>query len=46
MYVSGEKASVGTYVCMNCHLEIIIENNNEKLPDCPDCQAGLYKKVD
>ena len=46
MYVSGEKSGVGTYVCTKCYLEIIIENDNEILPKCPDCGSGIYKKED
>jgi len=46
MYVSGEKPGVGTYMCMMCYLELIIENDNEKLPKCPDCKTGIYKKMD
>lgn len=46
MYASGEKPGIGTYMCTMCYLEIIIEKDNEKLPDCLDCEAGIYKKMD
>lgn len=46
MYVAGEKPGVGTYMCMMCHLELITETDNEELPRCPDCEGGIYKKVD
>lgn len=46
MYVAGEKPGIGTYMCMMCHLELITETDNEELPGCPDCEGGIYKKVD
>lgn len=46
MYVSGEKPGVGTYMCMSCFLELIIENDNEELPNCPDCGKTFFQKVD
>jgi len=46
LYVAGEKPGVGTYRCVMCHLELMIEIDNEELPACPDCQGGIYKKVD
>lgn len=46
MYVSGEKPGEGTYICVMCYLELIIERENEQLPECPDCKAGIYKKIE
>ena len=46
LYVTNEKPGVGTYMCMMCRLELIIEADNEELPRCPDCDGGIYKKVD
>lgn len=45
MYAAGEKPGIGTYICVMCHLEIIIESDNEELPRCPDCKASFYKRV-
>lgn len=46
MYAAGEKPGVGTYMCVMCYLELIIETDNEELPKCPDCSGAIYKKVD
>ncbi|MGB6130050.1 MAG: hypothetical protein WBG30_14995 [Psychrilyobacter sp.] len=46
MYVAGEKPGIGTYICLMCQLELIIESDNEKLPGCPECGGGIYKRVD
>lgn len=46
MYVRNEKPGMGTYICTMCYLELMIESDNEELPKCPDCEGGIYKKID
>lgn len=46
MYVSGEIPGIGTYICMKCHFKLVIKSINEKLPECPNCKTGIFKKVD
>ena len=45
MYIAGEKPGKGTYICTMCQLELIIEDNDEELPPCPDCDTIFYDKV-
>lgn len=45
MYASGEKPGIGIYICVMCYLELVIESDNEVLPECPDCKVGIYKKL-
>ena len=45
MYVAGEKSGVGTYVCTNCSFKLTIKSSEEKLPECPNCKTGFFKKV-
>lgn len=45
MYPAGEKPGEGTYVCTMCSLEIVLENDDDELPICPDCKAIFYNEV-
>ncbi|MFV0438215.1 MAG: DUF3039 domain-containing protein [Desulfopila sp.] len=43
MYQTGESPGKGTYVCMACGKKVVIENDDEKLPVCPQCQGSMYR---
>jgi len=45
MYAAGEKPGEGTYICTICHLEIMLVDDGEELPRCPDCNATFYNEV-
>lgn len=41
---SGQKPGAGTYFCINCNQEIMLSNNNDALPPCPNCNGVEFKK--
>lgn len=43
MYVSGEDPGEGKYLCTKCNKSIILKNNYEKLPLCPECYNHEFK---
>lgn len=45
-FQSGQKPGVGTYICINCNQEIVIDDNNDVLPPCPNCNGvEFFKKL-
>ncbi|MBE6507930.1 MAG: hypothetical protein E7Z77_00805 [Methanobrevibacter sp.] len=43
---SGQKPGVGTYICSNCNQEIILDDSNDVLPPCPNCNGvEFFKKL-
>jgi len=45
MYVSGERPGVGIYMCVMCFSKLVIKSDDEILPECPDCNIGIYEKL-
>ena len=41
---SGQKSGVGTYICINCNQEIMLDDNNEVIPPCPKCNGVNFTK--
>jgi len=43
MKVTGDRPGKGTYICMICGKKIVIENDEEKLPVCPQCKGSMFR---
>nr|WP_295159889.1 P-loop NTPase fold protein [uncultured Methanobrevibacter sp.] len=44
-FQSGQKPGVGTYICINCNQEIMLDDSNDALPPCPNCNGVEFKKI-
>ena len=44
IYRSGERPGVGTYVCTNCNQRIMLDDEMDVIPPCPNCQGVNFKK--
>ena len=45
-FQSGQKPGVGTYICINCNQEIMLDDSNDALPPCPNCNGvEFFKKI-
>jgi len=42
MATAGEKPGIGTYICTICGAEVTLDDNNDTLPPCPQCDATDY----
>ena len=40
---TGDKPGKGTYICMTCGKKIVIENDEKKLPVCPQCKGSMLR---
>ena len=38
-FQSGQKPGVGTYICINCNQEIMLDDSNDALPPCHNCNG-------
>ena len=45
MYTTGEKPGKGTYKCLYCGTEVVLDDNTDTLPPCPKCHTTTYYKV-
>lgn len=43
-FQSGQKPGVGTYICINCNQEIILDDINDVIPHCPNCNGVNFTK--
>ena len=43
MKVTGDRPGKGTYSCMACGKEVVIKNDEEKLPVCPQCKGSMFR---
>lgn len=43
-FKSGQKSGAGTYICINCNQEIILDDNNDVIPPCPKCNGVNFTK--
>lgn len=43
MKVTGDHPGKGTYICMACGKKVVIENDEDKLPVCPQCQGSMFQ---
>ena len=43
-FQSGQKPGEGTYICINCNQEIILDDNNDVIPPCPKCNGVNFTK--
>lgn len=41
---SGQKPGAGTYICINCNQEIMLDDNNDIIPPCPKCNGVNFTK--
>jgi len=44
MATTGEKPGTGCYICTNCHQEVNLDDQSDKLPPCPSCNNTKYKE--
>ena len=44
MYNIGEKPGKGTYCCTNCGQQVRLDDDDDRLPPCPNCEKGPYKR--
>lgn len=40
MYNVGEKPGVGRYCCVNCDWSVNLDDPDDRLPPCGQCDAG------
>ena len=45
MYRTGEKPGKGTYVCTICGKVIVLNDDSDTLPPCPQCHATSWEKA-
>lgn len=43
-FQSGQKPGVGTYICINCNQEIMLDDINDVLPHCHNCNCVNFLK--
>ena len=43
MQRTGDKPGKGVYVCMACGREVVVENDGDKLPVCPQCKGSIFR---
>lgn len=42
---TGEKPGKGTYICTNCGQRVVLDDNTDTLPPCPNCSKTTYRKA-
>ncbi len=42
MATTGEKPGKGTYVCKNCGQSVVLDDDTDTLPPCPNCSGTEY----
>jgi len=42
MSTTGEKPGKGTYTCTNCGQTVVLDNDSDRLPPCPNCEGTKY----
>lgn len=42
MSTTGEKPGKGTYVCIGCGQEVVLDDTTDTLPPCPQCNGTEY----
>lgn len=40
---TGEKPGMGVYSCSQCGKTVVIDDNADPLPSCPNCNNTEYK---
>ena len=43
-YSTGEKPGKGTYVCTKCDQQVVLDDDTDTLPPCPNCSNTTYTK--
>ena len=43
MSTTGGKPGKGTYVCKNCGQSVVLDDDTDTLPPCPNCSGTEYK---
>jgi DNA-directed RNA polymerase subunit RPC12/RpoP len=43
MSKTGQKPGKGTYRCTNCGETVVLNDNDDRLPPCPECNGTDYK---
>jgi DNA-directed RNA polymerase subunit RPC12/RpoP len=41
---TGKQPGKGTYICELCGKKIILDNDNDTLPTCPNCSHTFFRK--
>lgn len=44
MYNIGEKPGKGTYCCVKCGQRVTLDDADDRLPPCPNCDKGPYQR--
>ncbi len=42
---TGEKPGKGTYVCIACGQTVVLDDDTDTLPPCPNCSRTDYRKA-
>ena len=43
-YSTGEKPGKGTYVCTKSGQQVVLDDDTDTLPPCPNCSNTTYTK--
>lgn len=43
MKFKGDRPGKGIYVCIACGKKVIIEDEQETLPLCPQCKGSMFR---
>jgi Zn finger protein HypA/HybF involved in hydrogenase expression len=43
MSTTGEKPGKGTYECTNCGQKVVLNDGDDCLPPCPNCDGTDYE---
>lgn len=44
MYMAGDKPGAGSYICVNCQKTVILENSDDMLPFCKNCESIWFTR--
>ena len=42
MSTTGEKPGKGRYTCINCGQVVVLDDNTDTMPHCPNCSETEY----
>lgn len=45
MHSTGEKPGIGTYKCTSCGQLVRLDDHDDRLPPCPNCEKTQFIRV-
>jgi DNA-directed RNA polymerase subunit RPC12/RpoP len=45
MPTTGEKPGQGTYQCIECGQEVVLNDDSDTLPPCPNCDSTEFEQI-